>query len=66
MPWKVTIIESERGWGQKVDEVKSFPSFEEAKEFQMNHNVQNNKSETPDIYWVAKDPHYVSDDPKYR
>lgn len=30
---KVAIIESERGWGQRVDEVKTFDSLDKAKKF---------------------------------
>ena len=41
--WKVTIIESERGWGQRVDEVKEFKSYEDAKKFQMKFNSSNNE-----------------------
>lgn len=30
---KVLIIQSERGWGQKVDEVKTFATYEEGQRF---------------------------------
>ena len=46
--WKVQIIESERGWGQRVDEVKTFETYEEAKEFQMDFNKENDKDHAPD------------------
>jgi hypothetical protein len=36
--WKVVIIESERGWGQKVDEVKYFDNEEEANQFVRKFN----------------------------
>ena len=39
--WKVQIIESERGWGQKVDETKEFKTFEEARKFQKDFNKPN-------------------------
>lgn len=31
--FKVNIIESERGWGQKIDEVKYFTTEKSAKDF---------------------------------
>ena len=58
--WKVTIIESERGWGQKVDEVCEFKSYEDAKIFQLEFNKQNDKDYVPDWYMVAKDPVFDS------
>ena len=58
--WKVTIIESERGWGQKVDEVKEFNSYEDAKRFQMEFNKENTALVAPDWYMAAKDPVFDS------
>jgi len=58
--WKVAIIESERGWGQKVDEVREFKSYEDAKIFQLEFNKQNDKDCVPDWYMVAKDPVFDS------
>ena len=58
--WKVAIIESERGWGQKVDDVKSFETYEKAKEFQLKFNESNNEDWAPDWYMVAKDPVFDS------
>jgi hypothetical protein len=58
--WKVTIIESERGWGQRVDEVKSFDTYEEAKKFQIDFNYENDKETVPDWYVVADDPVFDS------
>lgn len=58
--WKVTIIESERGWGQRVDEVKSFTTYEEAKKFQIDFNAENNKNYVPDWYMAARDPVFDS------
>jgi hypothetical protein len=58
--WKVTIIESERGWGQRVDEVKEFKDYEDAKKFQIDFNKQNNKDAVPDWYMVAEDPFFDS------
>jgi hypothetical protein len=58
--WKVTIIESERGWGQRVDEVKEFKSYEEAKKYQIDFNAKNNKDRVPDWYMAARDPVFDS------
>lgn len=56
MVTKVYIIESERGWGQKVDEVKEFPSHEEAEKFCREYNSKHNPpmDKTPDWYMYAK------------
>jgi hypothetical protein len=56
MKFKVQVIESERGWGQKVDEVRTFATYEEAAKFRDSINSQNTLSEVPDIYWRASDP----------
>ena len=49
------MIESEAGWGQKIDEVKEFDTREEAIEFAKQYNLKyNNKTETPSWYIVAK------------
>ena len=58
--WKVTIIESERGWGQRVDEVKEFKSYEDAKRFQLDFNKQNDEDFVPDWYMVAHNPVFDS------
>jgi hypothetical protein len=54
--WKVTIIESERGWGQRVDDVLKFKTYEEAKKYQDNFNAENTADEVPDWYMVACKP----------
>ena len=54
--WKVTIIESERGWGQRINSVETFDTFEKAKEFQKKFNKPNDKDIAPDWYMVAMDP----------
>lgn len=51
---KVEIIESERGWGQKVDEVKTFDTLEEAEKFIKKFNAVNNKPTVPDWYMYAR------------
>lgn len=52
---KVFIIESERGWGQRVDEVKEFNTREEAVKWADDYNRRyNNKAEVPDWYMRAE------------
>ena len=53
---KVYIIESERGWGQKIDEVKEFATSEEAEKYCREYNRKYNppKAETPDWYMYAR------------
>lgn len=50
----VQIIESERGWGQKVDSEREFNSREEAEEFCVAFNKDNTEEKTPDWYMVAR------------
>ena len=53
---KVLIIESERGWGSKVDEELEFPTYELAEQYCKEYNNKYNppKDETPDWYMYAK------------
>lgn len=51
---KVEIIESERGWGQKVDETKEFETLEEAESFVKEYNAENKWSSAPDWYMYAR------------
>lgn len=54
--WKVEIIESERGWGQKVEEVKFFDNQQEAEAFVQEFNSQNTETTVPDWYMYATRP----------
>lgn len=54
--WKVIIIESERGWGRRVDEVKEFTERDKADAFVEKFNSVNDKDTVPDWYMYAKDP----------
>lgn len=54
MTVKVVIIESERGWGQKVDEVKTFNTRKEAVDFVNEFNKGNNLPYVPDWYMYAE------------
>lgn len=51
--YRVDIIESERGWGSKVDDVKYFDTMESAKEFCKTFNARNNLDVVPDWYMRA-------------
>lgn len=55
--YRVTVIESERGWGQKVDEVMYFDTKEEADAAAWNVNKHNTSPTAPDWYMMA----YVED-----
>lgn len=59
--WKVQIIESERGWGQRVDEVKKFDDEVSAKNFAKEFNAQNNLDYVPDWYMYATEPYEHAD-----
>jgi len=56
MSVKVQIIESEAGWGQRVDEVKTFPTREAAEKWAREYNRKHNppKDTTPDWYMYAR------------
>jgi len=52
--YRVDIIESERGWGQKLDEVLYFDNEAEALEYARNFNSRNNLDHVPDWYMRAE------------
>jgi hypothetical protein len=52
--YRVDIIESERGWGQKLDETIYFDNEAEAKQYALDYNHKyNNKPQVPDWYMRA-------------
>lgn len=51
--YRVDIIESERGWGSKVDEVKYFYTEKDAREYCTTYNLRNNEPIVPDWYMYA-------------
>jgi hypothetical protein len=58
--WKVEIIESERGWGSKVDEVLYFTEQAEAATYVKEYNEKYNPpGPVPDWYMVAQGPYQV-------
>lgn len=50
---RVQIIESERGWGQKVEETIYFDTKEEAEKYCVEYNSQNKDNSVPDWYMYA-------------
>lgn len=58
--WKVEIIESERGWGQKVEEVKFFDNQKDATTFVNEFNSRNKADIVPDWYMYATRPVRIS------
>jgi hypothetical protein len=64
--FSVDIIESELGWGQRVDEVKTFDSkdygndadkaYEAAAKFVKEYNSKNNLLAVPNWYMYATEP----------
>jgi len=57
--FRVDLIESERGWGQRLDERKYFDSADEAWKFVEDFNSKNDKDSVPDWYMYAEDPEKV-------
>lgn len=57
--WAVDIIESERGWGSKIDETKLFDSKESADAFVKEYNKANTADVAPDWYMAAQTPYRV-------
>lgn len=58
--FRVVIIESERGWGRKVDEIKYFDTYEDAEIFQKKFNAdlppRDANGRAPDWYMQAQKP----------
>jgi hypothetical protein len=52
--YRVAIIESERGWGSKVDEVKLFTDEQTAKDFCYHYNKDLPAGVAPDWYMIAR------------
>jgi len=53
--YRVNIIESERGWGSKVDETLYFDDEKEAMTYVDEYNKKYNTADTaPDWYMIAE------------
>lgn len=65
MKYEVFIIESERGWGQRVDERKVFSgrtAKKDAEEFVERFNSSNTEDEVPDWYMFATTPKLIDNE----
>ena len=52
--YRIYFIESERGWGMKVDDTKDFDTEDEARKFVKEYNDQHNPpGPVPDWYYMA-------------
>lgn len=51
--YRVDLIESERGWGQKIDETKYFDSELEAQRYVAEFNAKNTSATVPNWYMYA-------------
>lgn len=54
--WRVDVIESERGWGQKIDSTKFFKTESEAVKWVKEYNAENNLPYVPNWYMYATTP----------
>jgi hypothetical protein len=57
--FRVEIVESERGWGQKQDSIKEFDTEGAASSFIKKYNSKNNLPTVPDWYMFARALNYV-------
>lgn len=62
--YAVDLIESERGWGQKVDDTYYFDEELYAQRFITKFNDKNDKSITPDWYMYATESYMVQQWPQ--
>jgi hypothetical protein len=51
--YRVDLIESERGWGQKIDETIYFDNEAEARKYCEDFNARNTEAVAPDWYMRA-------------
>lgn len=49
----VEIIESERGWGQRIEGVEEFDTQQQADSYIKEYN-KDNTGPVPDTYWYAR------------
>ena len=52
---KIAVIESEAGWGRKIDDWMVCLSTEDAKAFEKEFNAENKSSSAPDWYMQAEE-----------
>jgi len=58
--YRVDIIESERGWGQKIEDQKFFDNYDEAAKYIERYNADLPAGPAPDWYMMARGPYRVS------
>lgn len=51
---KIAVIESERGWGRKIDDWKVCLTLEDAELFRSEFNSENTETVTPDWYMAVE------------
>lgn len=51
---RIPVIESERGWGRRIDDHMVCLSVEDAMEFKKEFNAKNTAEATPDWYMVVE------------
>ena len=51
--YKVALREYERGWGSRLDEVRSFDTLQEAETFVREFNSKNDHEHAPDWFMTA-------------
>jgi hypothetical protein len=51
---KIAVIESEAGWGRKIDDWMVCLSIEDAKAFEKEFNSENTQSSAPDWYMYVE------------
>jgi len=52
---KVPVVESERGWGRKIDDYMVCLSYADGLEFTKEFNAKNTETTVPDWYMVVED-----------
>jgi hypothetical protein len=62
--YTATVWESERGWGQSLDETREFDTEKERDDFIKEFNSKNNEPTTPDWYMFAQAGQTIIRDPK--
>lgn len=51
--YRVDLLEFERGWGSRLDEVKYFSTEQEATDYVKEFNSENTEDVVPDWYMIA-------------
>lgn len=52
--FKAALLEFERGWGSRVDEIREFETEEERDRFIAEFNAKNTADVAPDWYMIAE------------